>query len=66
MPPFDLAIPAQLMAALGPDLLLIGGAMLLLLWAAWRKESPAHQRSVGIASLVLAVGTGLLTIPTER
>src|SRR5258705_318253 len=30
------------------------GAMLLLVWAAWRPESNAHQRSVGAASLVVA------------
>ena len=42
---FDLNTPAQLTAALGPDLLLMGGAMILLLWAGWRRESDAHQRS---------------------
>ena len=36
---FDLSIPAQLTAALGPDLLLMGGAMILLLWAAWRRRA---------------------------
>src|SRR6266542_1647591 len=51
----DLSIPSQLTTALGPDLLLIGGAMLLLLWAAWRPEPEAHQRSIGIASIVLCV-----------
>jgi NADH-quinone oxidoreductase subunit N len=53
----DLAVPGQLMTALGPDLLLMGGAMILLLWAAWRPESDAHQRSIGIASIVLCVST---------
>ena len=51
----DLSIPSQLTTALGPDLLLIGGAMMLLLWAAWRPETEAHQRSIGIASIVLCV-----------
>ena len=54
---FDLSIPAHLSAALGPDLLLMVGSMLLALWAAWRDESPAHQRSVGWASVALVVAT---------
>ena len=52
---FDLSNPGHLAAALGPDLLLMGGAMLLLLWAAWRPETAAHQRQVGIASIALCV-----------
>jgi len=54
---FDLSMPAQLTAALGPDLLLMGGAMILLLWAGWRPESDAHQHSVGVLSIVLCVLT---------
>ena len=54
---FDLTVPSALMQALGPDLLLMAGAMLLLLWAAWRPESAAHQRAVGQASLVLTLAT---------
>ena len=54
---FDLSMPAQLTAALGPDLLLMGGAMILLLWAGWRRESDAHQRSVGVLSIALCVLT---------
>ena len=54
---FDLAIPSHLMAALLPDLILICGAMLLLLYAVWRRESAAHQRQVGILSIALAVIT---------
>ena len=54
---FDLSMPAQLTAALGPDLLLMGGAMILLLWSGWRRESDAHQRSVGVLSIVLCVLT---------
>jgi NADH-quinone oxidoreductase subunit N len=50
----DLAIPAQLTLALVPDLVLMGGAMILLIWAAWRPDSDAHQRRVGLASIVLA------------
>jgi NADH-quinone oxidoreductase subunit N len=54
---FDLSMPAQLTSALGPDLLLMGGAMLLLVWAGWRRESDEHQRSVGLLSLALCVLT---------
>ena len=53
----DLSLPLHLTIALGPDLLLMVGAMVLLLWAAWRPESDAHQRSVGAASIVVAVLT---------
>ncbi len=54
---FDLSLPAQLSGALLPDLLMMGGGMLLLLWAAWRPESETHQRSVGILSIALCVVT---------
>lgn len=54
---FDLAIPAQLSGALTPDLLVMGGAMILLLWSAWRPESNAHQRSIGFLSIALCVAT---------
>ena len=54
---FDLKMPAQLTSALGPDLLLMAGAMLLLLWAGWRRESDEHQRSVGILSMALCMFT---------
>ena len=57
---FDLANPSQLMQAFGPDLVLMAGAMVLMLWAAWRPESNEHQRAVGMASLALiAVTIGL-------
>jgi NADH-quinone oxidoreductase subunit N len=59
---YDLSVPTQLMSALGPDLLLMAGACVLLLWAAWRKPSLAHQRSVGIGSLVLTTVTGAYAI----
>jgi NADH-quinone oxidoreductase subunit N len=49
----DLSIPTQLTVALVPDLVLMGGAMIILLWAAWRPDSDEHQRRVGIASIVL-------------
>jgi NADH-quinone oxidoreductase subunit N len=54
---FDLSIPSHLMAALLPDLILMGGAMLLLLYAVWRRESPEHQRRVGLLSILLSVIT---------
>ncbi len=54
---FDLALPAQLTAALGPDLLLMAGACALMLWAAWRPDSVEHQRSVGIGAMALVVAT---------
>jgi NADH-quinone oxidoreductase subunit N len=54
---FDLSQPAQLTSALGPDLILMGGAMLLLLWAGWRRETNQHQRSVGILSIALCLIT---------
>ena len=60
--PLDLAIPLHLTMALVPDLVLMGGAMILLLWAAWRPESDTHQRNVGMASIVLAGITILLVL----
>ena len=57
---FDLSLPTQLFGALGPDLFLMGGAMLLLLWSGWRPESDEHQRSVGILSMALCIFTMVL------
>lgn len=54
---YDLSIPSHLGAALLPDLLFMGGAMLLLLFAVWRRESARHQRRVGVASIALCVAT---------
>jgi len=51
----DLSVPAQLMTALGPDLLLMTGAMALLLWSAWRPESEVNQRQIGVASIILCL-----------
>jgi len=58
----DVSIPAQLTLALVPDLVLMGGAMLLLIWAAWRRDSDEHQRAVGMASIMLVGATLLLTL----
>jgi NADH-quinone oxidoreductase subunit N len=54
---FDLSIPSHLSVALLPDLILMGGAMILLLVAVWRRESPRHQRLVGVLSIALTVVT---------
>jgi NADH-quinone oxidoreductase subunit N len=58
----DLSIPTQLTLALVPDLVLMGGAMLILLWAAWRPDSDEHQRRVGVASIILAGVTTILVL----
>lgn len=52
---FDLSQPLQLTAALIPDLVLMVGAMILVVAAAWRPDSEAHQRTTGWASLVVTV-----------
>jgi NADH-quinone oxidoreductase subunit N len=62
MTTLDLAVPSQLMLALVPDLVLIGGAMILLVIAAWFPESDEHQRNVGIASILVAGITILLCL----
>ncbi len=58
---FDLSVPSQLMTAFAPDMMLMAGAMVLLLWAAWRPESEALQRNIGVASIVLCI-TVMVTI----
>jgi hypothetical protein len=55
--PIDVTLPGGLTFALLPDLVLLAGVMVLMLWAAWRPDSAAHQRSIGIGSLVLTVLT---------
>ena len=55
--PIDVTLPGGLTLALAPDLILLAGAMVLMLWAAWRPDSVTHQRSVGIGSLVVTVIT---------
>ena len=54
---FDLSVPGQLAAAYAPDLILMGGTMLLLLVAVWRRDSAAHDRFVGYLSLLLCAIT---------
>ena len=60
--PLDLNVPSQLMLAVGPEILLLVGAMALLLVAAWRPESAAHQRLVGIGAVVVTVLTAILVV----
>jgi NADH-quinone oxidoreductase subunit N len=60
--PLDLSLPAHLSLALAPDLLLFAGAMLLMLYAAWQPDSAAHQRRVGIVSLLLVALTVVAVI----
>ncbi|MBA3889872.1 MAG: NADH-quinone oxidoreductase subunit N [Gemmatimonadaceae bacterium] len=57
----DLSLPLHLTIAVVPELIVMVGAMLLLLWAAWRPESAAHQRAVGIAAIGVAV-LGLVAV----
>lgn len=58
----DLSNPAQLSLALVPDLVLMGGAMLLLVASAFRRDSDEHQRSIGIASIILCGITIILAL----
>jgi NADH-quinone oxidoreductase subunit N len=52
---FDLQSPLGLTMALGPDLVVAVGAMLLLIWAASRPDTSGHQRAVGAGSIVVAL-----------
>ena len=54
---FDLARPLDLTRALGPDIFLMVGAMVLMLWAAWRPETQRHQRHVGIGAMLVTALT---------
>ena len=53
----DLSRPMDLTRAIAPDLILCAGAMIMLLYAAWRPESEAHQRKVGFACMIVAILT---------
>jgi NADH-quinone oxidoreductase subunit N len=61
MQTLDLSIPINLTIALGPDLFLMVSAMFLLLMAAWRPDSAAHQRRVATASILVAIAAAGLT-----
>ncbi len=62
MTPFDLSKPAELAGALVPDLVLMAGATVLIIWSAWRRESDKHQRTIGVASLGVVLVTMALVI----
>ena len=51
----DLSRPLDLSMAIAPDLVLCVGAMILLLYAAWRPESEAHQRRVALGCMAVAL-----------
>ena len=51
----DLSRPLDLTMAIAPDLVLCVGAMILLLYAAWRPESEAHQRRVALGCMAVAL-----------
>ena len=36
----------------------MGGSMLVLLWAGWKRDSDEHQRTIGWASIALVLVTG--------
>ncbi|HEV8410220.1 MAG TPA: NADH-quinone oxidoreductase subunit N [Gemmatimonadaceae bacterium] len=59
---FDLSVPTQLMQALTPDLVLMVGAMVLMLVAAWRPDSNEHQRLVGYCSIGVLLATLAVTL----
>jgi len=59
---FDLSIPAQLTAALLPELVLSAGAMFLLLVAAWGTETPGRARTVGLLGILLSVITVVIVV----
>lgn len=64
---FDLSLPGGLMGALAPDIVLMLGAMVLMLVAAWAPESDARQRRVGFGSLaVIGVTTVMVLIYAGR
>ena len=58
----DLALPSQLMLALLPDLVLMVGAMALMLQAAWRPDSLARQRTVGINAMGIVILTAVAVV----
>jgi NADH-quinone oxidoreductase subunit N len=52
---FDLSQSPQLIAAFTPDIILMVGAMVLMLWAAWGPESDDRQRTISIAGIGVCV-----------
>jgi NADH-quinone oxidoreductase subunit N len=60
--PIDITHPGGLTFALAPDLILMAGAVVLMLWSAWRPDSASHQRSVGIGALVVTLITTVAVV----
>ena len=54
---FDLSIPSQLAGALLPDLILVIGAMLLLLFAVWGPETMGRARATGILTIAVCAAS---------
>jgi NADH-quinone oxidoreductase subunit N len=64
---YDLSIPGQLAAAIGPEIALIVGAMVLMLMSASRPDSAEHQRTVGMGSLLVTAGVlGYVLVMARR
>lgn len=58
--PLDLTVPSALLTALVPDLIVMGGAMLLLLWGVWRPEgAPGRPVAIGAIGVCLAALAGI-------
>ena len=58
----DLSRPIELSRAIAPELLLCAGAMIMLLYAAWKPESAAHQRRVATGSMIVALLTLIVVL----
>jgi NADH-quinone oxidoreductase subunit N len=52
---FDLRVPLELTFALGPDLFVMAGAMLLMLVSAFLGDKPGAQRRVGIVAMGVCI-----------
>lgn len=52
---YDLTRPLDLTLALGPDLFLMGAAMLLMVFSAFIKDKPNAQRTTGVVALGICV-----------
>jgi NADH-quinone oxidoreductase subunit N len=68
--PIDLTAPGGLMVALLPELVLVAGALIVLLAAAWNHATPEDSRSAGWMSLVVvllsAIALGWLWLEGAR
>ncbi len=62
--PFDLNVSAQLMAALIPDLIVMGGAMLLLLYSVSgrSRDTIEHSRRVALGAVFICIAAGVAII----